>query len=172
MTEPELSRYSNSAWIPGPVLDRIIDHLRWVSVACNGSRRFDAEKLADELEGGDTMTGTTANTDPIEYLQANMRQVTEVVEELAKHLHIQQENLADTRHRLEKLEAGLEKVAERHLGLIEELEEAVETLGERVTGVVAATDGEVDNLIRGLNTLIKRVNRMEFGEDDDDELRS
>ena len=49
MTEPELSRYSNSAWIPGPVLDRIIDHLRWVSVACNGSRRFDAEKLADEL---------------------------------------------------------------------------------------------------------------------------
>ena len=50
VTEPELSRYSNSAWIPGPVLDRIIDHLRWVSVACNGSRRFDAEKLADELE--------------------------------------------------------------------------------------------------------------------------
>ena len=118
------------------------------------------------------MTGTTANTDPIEYINANLRQIAEVVEELAKHLHIQQENLADTRHRLEKLEAGLEKVAERHLGLIEELEEAVETLGERVTGVVAATDGEVDNLIRGLNTLIKRVNRMEFGEDDDDELRS
>ena len=48
--EPVAGHYSNSIWIPGPVMDRIIDHLRWVSVACNGSRRFDAEKLADELE--------------------------------------------------------------------------------------------------------------------------
>ena len=74
--------------------------------------------------------------------------------------------------KVHKLEGDLEKVAERHLGLIEELEEAVEALGERVTGVVANTDAEVDNLIRGLNTLIKRVNRMDGIEEDDDELRS
>ena len=48
----------------------------------------------------------------------------------------------------------------------------IETLEERVTGVVANTDAEVDNLIRGLNTLIKRVNRMDGIEEDDDELRS
>ena len=90
------------------------------------------------------MTGTTADWTEMDTLKYNQRaleaalteqdqRITDLVglvEELAKHLHVQQENLADTRHRLEKLEAGLEKVAERHLDLIEELEEAVEKLEE------------------------------------------
>ena len=96
---PVVDRYSNSTWVPGPVMDRIIDHLRWVSGRLQWLPPLRRREAGRRAGGGDEMTGTTANTDPIEYINVNLRQVTEVVEELAKHLHIQQENLADTRHR-------------------------------------------------------------------------
>ena len=72
-------------------------------------------------------------------------------------------------HKLEERVLKLENPL--HMPLVK-LHERIDKLEERVTGVVAATDGEVDNLIRGLNTLIKRVNRMDGIEEDDDELRS
>ena len=107
-TSPSRATTATSAWIPGPVMDRIIDHLRWVSVATAtapaGLRCREAGRRAG---GGDTMTErawTTARHDRLE----------EWVEELQKR-HIR---FADT---LGRQGARIDKLTEQIASLDEDI---------------------------------------------------
>ena len=49
--QPELSRHSNSTWIPGPVMDRILHALEKATEdGWTWQDRDDARRLLDELE--------------------------------------------------------------------------------------------------------------------------